>query len=159
MSFATRFPSLTARLTNSGRHSPKLAAKLTQVHAKVFRATNGRLGKRYFGQPVIVLEVVGRKSGELRATPVMRCDHGDGFLVTPGNGGQSKPPAWWLNLQAAGEAVVVADGKRRGMRFRVAEGAERAELWPHIEAAWPPIRDYPKFTDREFPLVVLEPLT
>ena len=153
-----RFPSLTARLTNSGRFSPKLAARFTRLHAKVFRATNGRVGKRYFGSPVIVLEIVGRKSGQLRATPVIRCEHEGGFLVVPGNGGQSRTPAWWLNLMAAGEATVIADGRRRRMRPRVLEPAERERLWPLAERAWPPLRDYGRFTDREFPLALLEPV-
>src|SRR3712207_2459872 len=116
-----RFPSLTARLTNGGSRNPKLAARFTKLHARVFRATNGRIGKRYFGAPVIVLEIVGRKSGQVRAAPVIRAQHGDAFLVVPGNGGQSRTPAWWLNLNAAGEATLIADGRRRRVTLRIAD--------------------------------------
>ena len=155
---AHRFPSLAARLTNSGRLAPRLAVRLTKLQARVYTATKGRVAKRWFGAPIIVLEVVGRKSGQLRATPLIRARHGDAFLVVPGNGGQAKVPAWWLNLEAAGEAVVIADGRRQAVRMRLAEGPELDEVLPIVEAAWPPLNDYRGLTTRDFPVAVLEPV-
>ena len=43
------------------------------------------------------------------------------------------------------------------MAARVATAAERAELWPRITSAHRNYADYQAKTDREIPLVLLEP--
>jgi hypothetical protein len=40
---------------------------------------------------------------------------------------------------------------------RVAEPEERARLWPKAEATYAGYRGYQERTDREIPLVILEP--
>ena len=42
------------------------------------------------------------------------------------------------------------------MRARVAEGAEREELWEAQKAAIPTFADYEAKTDRQIPVVVLD---
>ena len=37
-------------------------------------------------------------------------------------------------------------------------GEERAKLWPVALKFWPPYADYEKKTDREIPVVVLDPV-
>ena len=43
------------------------------------------------------------------------------------------------------------------MRARVAEGDERARLWPKAVATYGGYRGYQQRTNREIPLVILEP--
>ena len=43
-------------------------------------------------------------------------------------------------------------------RARTATGAERARLWPNAVEFWPPYADYQKKTEREIPVVVLDPV-
>jgi deazaflavin-dependent oxidoreductase (nitroreductase family) len=105
---------------------------------------------------VLVLETVGRRSGEPRATPLVYARDGDDFVVSPAAGGTTPNPAWWLNLQAAGSAVAVIGRERRTVRPRVAAGPERERLWPKYCDAYPPARDYVGFMGRELTLVVLE---
>jgi len=145
-----------ARLTNSGNRTPRLASALSRAHARLFRATGGRFIGRWFGAPVMVLETIGRRSGQRRATPVLYLEAGNDLVVLASNAGSDKPPAWWLNLRDAGEGTVVLGGRRREVRPRVAEGEERAELWRRFCAMYPSADDYRDFTEREFPLVVLE---
>jgi deazaflavin-dependent oxidoreductase (nitroreductase family) len=40
---------------------------------------------------------------------------------------------------------------------RTAADGERARLWEKMSAIWPPYDDYQKKTDREIPIVVIEP--
>ena len=40
---------------------------------------------------------------------------------------------------------------------RTASPAEKADLWPVAVAVWPSYDDYQTKTERDFPLVVLEP--
>jgi deazaflavin-dependent oxidoreductase (nitroreductase family) len=145
-----------SRWLNLGTRSG-LSTWWTRVHAELYRRSGGRVLSRWFGGPVMVLETVGRRSGQLRRTPVIRVEHDDGFIVVPSNAGSDRTPAWWLNLQAAGEGWVVHGRRRRRVRPRVAEGTEREELWRRFAAVYPGVDDYRGFTDREWPVVVLEP--
>ena len=128
----------------------------SRLHARLYRATGGRVGKGWFGAPVIVLETVGRKSGKRRETAVLGLRRGDDVVVVPSNAGMERVPAWWLNLEASGEGSVVVRGKRWRVRPRVAEGAERDELWREFVRMYPQAEDYTGFTSRRFPVVVLE---
>ena len=149
--------SRSSRFLNLGTKSP-LSKLWTRVHADLYRRTGGRFVPRWFGGPVMVLEVKGRKSGQLRRVPVMKVEHGDGYVVIPSNAGSHKTPAWWLNLRAAGEAWVI-DGRRRvRVRPRETEGSEREELHARFAEVYPGIDDYAQYTDREWPVVKLEPV-
>jgi proline iminopeptidase len=41
---------------------------------------------------------------------------------------------------------------------RTATGAERAQLWQKALQVWPPYADYQQKTEREIPVVVLDPV-
>jgi hypothetical protein len=49
------------------------------------------------------------------------------------------------------------EGKDRAMRARTATPDEKAELWPQIVRAYAAYDEYTKKTDREIPVVILEP--
>ena len=42
-------------------------------------------------------------------------------------------------------------------RARTATPEEKAELWPIMTAEWPAYDEYQKKTDRDIPIVVLQP--
>jgi F420H(2)-dependent quinone reductase len=149
-------PTRTARLLNRGARFKRGQAVWTRIHAWLFRRTRGRVLGRWVGSPVLVLEIRGRRSGKPRATPIIYARDGDDLVVSPANAGVHRVPAWWLNLQAAGEAVAVVGAERRRVRPRVVEGEERERLWALLARQSPSIDDYPTFTDREFPVVRLE---
>ena len=133
-----------------------VARLATRLHARLYRASGGRIGRRWFGAPVVVIETVGRRSGKRRATPVLGLRDGEDLVVVPATAGMTRVPAWWLNLRAAGEGVAVVRGERRRVRPRIAEGAERERLWRAFARMYPQAEDYTGFTDREIPVVVLE---
>jgi deazaflavin-dependent oxidoreductase (nitroreductase family) len=148
-----------ARLMNLSSRLPRLQAVLTRFHARAHLRTRGRRGGRWVGGlPVIVIETVGRRSGRKRATPIIYVRDGDGYLVTPANAGADRTPAWWLNLEAAGEGAVVVRGERQPIRPRVLHGAERERAWEAMVRAGVALEDYRSFTEREFPLIRLEPV-
>lgn len=126
------------------------------VHARAYRRTRGRAGRRWFGAPVLVLDVVGRKTGRLRSTPLIYLPVSDGYVVTAANAGNESDPQWWRNLRAAGTGVVHVDGRSEPVHARLAEPPERDELWAALVAAHPAVGEYGRYTDRVFPVVVLE---
>jgi len=145
-----------SRLLNLGARSP-LASLWTRAHAALYRRTGGRVLGRWFGGPVLVLEVVGRKSGRVRRTPLVRVEDGENLVVIPANAGSDKMPAWWLNLRDAGEGWAIRGRRRDRVRPRVTEGAERERLLRLFVSVYPAMEDYAAFTNRDWPVVVLEP--
>ena len=129
-------------------------------HARLYRASGGRFFARWFDRaPVLVLETTGRRTGRKRSTPVLYLRDGESFIVLAANAGSDRTPAWWLNLRAAGEGEAVIGRRRLRVRPRQLEGAERERLWNGFVAMYPQARDYATFTERELPLVALEPLS
>jgi deazaflavin-dependent oxidoreductase (nitroreductase family) len=150
-------PRRAARITNlSSRVAPRVSARLSGIHARVYRLSGGRFMPRWFGAPVLVLETVGRRSGERRATPLVYARDGDDIVVSPASGGTNPNPAWWLNLKTAGEGTVVLGRERRRVHPRVAGGAERERLWPKLCDAYPPAREYVRMMGQDLTVVVLE---
>jgi F420H(2)-dependent quinone reductase len=145
------------RITNSGAKLP-LATLWTRLHARLYRRTGGRFVPRWFGGPVMVLETVGRKTGRPRATPLIYLRDGDALVVVAANAGSHKTPAWWLNLEAAGSGEVVMGRRRWRVRSRLADAQERERLWPRLVKLYPPNEDYVRFTERQLPVVILEPV-
>ncbi len=132
----------------------KLAAK---IHASLFRATDGRIGGRLVGSPVLLLVTTGRKTGLRRTTPLLYLQDGDRYVIVASNGGAAKHPVWWLNLQADPEASVEVGGRKVHVRATEAQGGEKARLWEELVRMYPSYEDYQKRTDREIPVALLEP--
>ena len=105
----------------------------------------------------MVLETVGTRSGNKRATPVLYLPAGDALVVPAANAGADRTPAWWLNLWDAGSGVVVFGRRRVRVRPRVLAGAERDRLWRAFVDTYPQAEHYTRFTTRALPLIALEP--
>jgi deazaflavin-dependent oxidoreductase (nitroreductase family) len=145
---------LIARFTNVGART--VGRRFSRLHSLLNRATRGRLFDSWFGAPVLVLETTGRKTGRVRRVPVLYLRDGDSFVVVASNGGLDRFPAWWLNLEASGRATVELDGDRREVRARPADREAAERYWHELVRVYPPAREYRGFTDRAFPIVVLE---
>lgn len=106
---------------------------------------------------MILLTTTGRKTGKPRTWPLTGLREGDGWVVAASNGGHDHHPAWYLNLVADPDAVV-RDGRRSvPVRARVAEGAERDAQYQRFVDYLRVYADYATATDRQIPVVFLEP--
>ena len=126
-----------------------------RVHRAVYRATGGKLGGNLAGRHMLLLTTRGRRSGELRTTPLSYMADGDDYVVVASNNGGPKDPAWWLNLTADPSAEVQVGSQVFTMRAHRAEGEERERLWPLLVDYNPPYATYAKRTERAIPVVVL----
>jgi deazaflavin-dependent oxidoreductase (nitroreductase family) len=110
------------------------------MHRALYRVTGGRIGLQRpergakFG--MLRLHTVGRKSGQKRMAMIGYFEDGPNLVTLAMNGWGQGEPAWWLNLQANGDASVEMPDGRRDVRARAALGAERERLWETF-------RDYP----------------
>jgi len=131
---------------------------VTGFHKAVFRASNGRLANRGYGMPVLQLSTTGRKSGKRRTTMLTSpVQDGDRMVLVASNGGDDRHTNWYLNLRDDPNVEITMDGRTRPMRARVASADEKAELWPRVVAAHRGYAQYQTRTNRDIPLVILEP--
>jgi len=128
------------------------------LHRNLLRLSGGRVGGRAFGMPTVMLETVGRKTGQRRTTVLTSPIQEDGRVVIVASyGGDDRHPSWYLNLRDNPEVELTMNGQARSMRAHTASADERTELWPKVVAAYKGYGQYQERTDREIPLVILEP--
>jgi deazaflavin-dependent oxidoreductase (nitroreductase family) len=106
----------------------------------------------------LLLTTMGRKSGEKFILPLFYGETGNSYIIVASKGGAPEHPGWYLNILANSEVEVQAGTKKFKARARTAMGAERAQLWEKAVRFWPPYADYQKKTEREIPVVVLDPI-
>lgn len=135
-----------------------LLRRMMAGHTLVYRATGGRIGHRLPGLPqMLLLDHVGAKSGTRRTIPLLYLEDGRDVVIVASKGGHPRNPAWYHNLLANPDTTVQIGRERRAVRARVADAGERARLWPKAVALYGGYRDYQERTEREIPLVILEP--
>lgn len=125
---------------------------------RAYEATDGKKRGDLRGVPVVILTTRGRKSGALRKAPLMRVKHGDRYAVIASLGGAPEHPVWYLNLLADPTVQLQDQDVKRSYRARTAVGAERDEWWDRAVQVWPDYAGYQRKTDREIPVVVLDPV-
>jgi deazaflavin-dependent oxidoreductase (nitroreductase family) len=124
----------------------------------LFKATSGRIGGRIMGMPALILHTTGRKSGQLRTTMLTAPIVEDGRIVLVASyGGDDREPTWALNLRANPAVEVTMGGATRPMTAHVAGAEEKAELWPRVTSTYKGYAGYQTKTERDIPLVILEP--
>jgi deazaflavin-dependent oxidoreductase (nitroreductase family) len=128
-----------------------------QEHVRVYRETDGQEGYNWHGTTILLLTTTGRASGQQRTTPLIYRSDGDNSVVVASQGGAPDHPAWYKNLQAGRDATVQIKGERTPVRARTAQGPERERLWRLMAEVWPAYDEYQLRTEREIPVVVLEP--
>lgn len=131
---------------------------VTRLHKAVFRASGGKLLGRGAGMPVLMLTTTGRKSGQPRETMLTTpLQDGDRIMLVASKGGDDRNPAWFLNLRDDPRVQVTMNGRTTPMTARAADADEKAELWPRIVADHDNYAGYQRKTERDIPVVVLEP--
>jgi deazaflavin-dependent oxidoreductase (nitroreductase family) len=143
---------------NVADRSWPLLRRMMGGHAAVYRATGGLIGHRFPGvPPSLLLDHVGAKSGKPRTSPLGYMADGENLVIVASKGGYPKNPAWYHNLLANPDVTVQVGARRRPVRARVANAAERKRLWPLVVAMYGGYENYSHRTQREIPLVILEP--
>ncbi len=129
------------------------------AHRMLIRASFGRIGYDAADMPVLELTTVGRRSGARRTVMLTApWRDGDRLVVVASRGGDTTHPAWFLNLRDNPEVEVkLRNGPRVPMRARVMDAGERERIWPELSARHRMYAGYQRKTEREIPLVWLEP--
>jgi deazaflavin-dependent oxidoreductase (nitroreductase family) len=106
----------------------------------------------------LLLTTRGRKSGKNLILPLIyRPTDSGGYCVIASKGGAPAHPAWYLNLAADPNVHLQVATDKFNAVARVAEGEEREKLWQIMVDYYPPYTDYQAATERQIPVVVLDP--
>lgn len=141
----------------TGEYEPSTDTR-TREQVELIESSGGTRGTLMRGMPVVVVTMLGAKSGKVRKIPVMRVEHDGVYAVVASLGGAPKHPVWYHNLLAHPQ-VELQDGPARGeYTVREVTGDERALWWDRSVAAYPDYADYQTRTDRVIPVLLLEPV-
>jgi deazaflavin-dependent oxidoreductase (nitroreductase family) len=130
---------------------------LGEEHVRRYQETDGEVGYIWNGVPILLLSTTGRKTGQLRTTPLIFGRDEDDYLVVASMGGAPMHPNWYKNLLAHPEAVIQVRAEQLKVAARTAEDDEKPRLWKIVAEQWPNYDVYQTRTDRVIPVVVLSP--
>ncbi len=123
-----------------------------------FRANRGRVASHFASDHILLLHTIGRKSGQVRINPLMYRKVPNGYAIFGSMGGAPGHPDWYRNLVANPDVTIEVGTETIPVRARVVTGTERNEIWEPHKATWPTFADYERRTEREIPVIVLEPI-
>ena len=122
-----------------------------------YESSGGTKGTTVRGLPVVIVTMLGARSGKIRKVPLMRVEHEGTYAAVASLGGAPANPLWYANLVANPRVELQDGGHKHDLVAREVTGDERAQWWQRAVAAYPLYEDYQRRTDREIPVFVLEP--
>ena len=142
----------------TGEYQPN-RQKWVRDQVERYEATGGREANtlRDTGLPVVIVTTRGARSGKIRKFALMRVEHGGAYAMVASQGGAPTHPAWYYNLKAHPDEVMVQDGPQPfDATVRELTGEEREIWWQRAVEAYPPYADYQRKTDRLIPVFLAE---
>lgn len=109
------------------------------------------------GAPTMLLETIGRKSGQPRISPLLFARDGGTVIVVGSNFGQEHHPAWTGNLLANPAAVAIVRGRRFDVRAEHLAGDEAEAAYQLMVGVASTYASYRGRTDREIRVFRLTP--
>jgi deazaflavin-dependent oxidoreductase (nitroreductase family) len=121
-----------------------------------FRANGGKVAQ--FGDaPLVILHIVGAKSGEVREKPLVCYVDGERLVVFASKAGAPQNPAWYHNLVANPEIDIEYGSDRYQVRVTELAGSERDDYFAKQVAVMPQFGEYAeKAGNRVIPVLALD---
>lgn len=113
----------------------------------------------HFLTTTLLLETLGRKSGERRVTPLIYGDIGGEVAIVASKGGADVNPGWYWNIKAMDSVNIQIATQAFACTWREPAGEERKHVWDFMAEVYPPYSDYQAATPREIPIVLFKTTT
>jgi deazaflavin-dependent oxidoreductase (nitroreductase family) len=130
---------------------------MSSWHRALYRITGGVIGRRLVANDMLLLTTRGRSTGSEHTVPLLYLVDRDRLVVIASYGGRDRHPEWYLNLVAEPSVTAQIGRRRLSLHARTATEDEREAWWPRVVAAYSDYAAYQRRTNRQIPLVVLEP--
>jgi deazaflavin-dependent oxidoreductase (nitroreductase family) len=130
----------------------------------VQRKMNARMSRKirrghgtFMGMDVLILNTVGRRSGQSRRSPLAWFADGEDARLIVASGGGSLHPDWYVNLMAHPDraSIELPGGDPVPVTPHRLDGADLEQAWQRITAAQPRYAKYQSKSDREYPVIRL----
>jgi deazaflavin-dependent oxidoreductase (nitroreductase family) len=130
---------------------------MSSWHRALYRITGGVIGRRLVDNDMLLLTTRGRATGNEHTVPLLYLRDGECLVVVASYGGRDRHPEWYLNLVTEPSVTAQIGRKRKSFRARTAGDDERERWWPRVVAAYSDYAVYQGRTERQIPLIMLEP--
>ncbi len=127
-----------------------------KVHSALYRISGGRFGAKMGAIDCVLVETIGRKSGQKRIVPIACYPYKDSVVISASNSGMERHPAWYYNLTAKSECTAQLGRDRFQAQVIELPKAEADALLPGIFKINPHQREYREQMQREIPLLWLK---
>jgi deazaflavin-dependent oxidoreductase (nitroreductase family) len=147
--------------SNDSTNQPPTISPMGWVaeHTRTYLESDGEKGHIWVNEaPTLLLTITGRRTGQLRRTPLIYGQDGDNYLIVASKGGSDTPPEWYLNLVANPQVELQVGPERFPAVARDATPEEKPRLWQIMTKIWPDYDRYQSATERQIPVIVLEPV-
>jgi len=131
--------------------------RMSSWHRALYRITGGVIGRRLVANDMLLLTTRGRATGNEHTVPLLYLRDGECLVVVASYGGRDRHPEWYLNLVTEPSVTAQIGRKRKSFRARTAGDDERERWWPRVVAAYSDYAVYQGRTERQIPLIMLEP--
>jgi F420H(2)-dependent quinone reductase len=139
----------------------RVGVPLLQLHDRIYRGTNGRIGHRVIGAPPsLLLHTIGAKTGQPRTTSLTYARDGNAYLIVASKGGDPRAPGWFYNAKAKPEVEINVGPRRFPVTAKpvLPDDPEYARLWKIVnENNAHRYENYQDRTSRPIPVIVLTP--
>ena len=126
-------------------------------HVAEYEKTGGKVGHDWNGTACLILRVKGRKTGELRKSPLIYGRDGADYVLIASKGGYPKNPGWYENLVANPECEIQVWDEVIPVTARTGTPEDKKRVWPMMVKHWPDYDNYQAGSSRDIPVVLLRP--
>lgn len=134
------------------------SAEWVAAHIHAFDDPETSVWPTQQGAPLLLLTTKGAKTGVWRRTALIYGEESGRYLIVASKGGAPEAPGWYVNLVHNPEVTVQVENHIFRARARTATTEEKPSLWRDMLSIWPDYADYQTKTDRDIPVVILDPL-
>jgi deazaflavin-dependent oxidoreductase (nitroreductase family) len=121
-------------------------------------ATNGEKPVFRYNSPLLLITYQGRKTGQWRRTCLIGAEYQGSYLLVASKGGADDNPLWYPNLVENPTAWLQVGPNYFPVTARTASPDEKPERWDYMVSLYPDYADYQKKTERDIPIVILDPI-
>jgi deazaflavin-dependent oxidoreductase (nitroreductase family) len=121
-----------------------------------FRASGGYVKGPLADFALILLHLIGARSGVERVVPLVYFTSWEGgLMIIASNGGSCTHPAWYYNLKAHPKVSVELGTERFSVVAEELDSEARSLVWPEIVAQSPAAGEFQRTITRRIPVFVL----
>lgn len=131
------------------------SASWVAEQAALYEESGGTKGTTQMNIPCLLLDYVGRRSGDWHRTVLMYGTDGEDHLVVASNGGKETHPLWYLSIVENPRVRLRVLTERFEAEARTLSPEEKERVWPALKEVWTGWDEYQSKTARDIPVIAL----